>query len=342
MDAMSLERERAPAAADRRERSAVPTVEPAGGDPAGELELHDARLLSSRLGQLKAEGALRADNPALVDAERLLQRRRLRRLDVLQAERLMLTALTPEAAELELARRLVERGRLAPDVRRFFDDVADVLQNGDAAARARLDVRNLLLRLVDDLHAEQVSEQRKRRHIVALRRRKVWCFLAGFAVFVAAGAVFVYASVKATELGSPMPMWLWWLKAVADPIVAVCAGLFGAAFSMLRQREADLRAVEFDAVEQAAAWSSLSARLLAGVGGAMVLYYVLLTGFVDVPMLDSQIMRDALTVKGPPGTVANHAALTVVCFVAGFSERLVPNVLDRVAGKVVGRDGVAG
>ena len=333
MDAVALDHDRA---APRRaaERGGLLTVEAAAGDGDGDPKLHDATCLLSRIGQLKAEGALRADSPALADAERLLQRRRLRWIDVLQAERLVLTALTGEAAELELARRLVERDQLAANVRGFYDEIAAVLRDGDDAARARLDVRRLLLRLSEDLHAARVADERKRRQLVALGRRKVWCFLVAFAFFLAASAVFVYASVKTTELGLPMPTWLWWLKAVADPIVAVCAGLFGAAFSMLRHREAVLREGEVEAVEQAAAWTSLCARLWAGVGGAMVLYYVLLTGFVDVPMLDTEVMRDALTVKGPPGTVANHAALTIVCFVAGFSERLVPGVIDRVVGRV--------
>lgn len=335
MDAVTLDQARA---AGRRtgERAGLLTVEAPAGDGDGDPKLHDATCLLSRIGQLKAEGALRADSPALADAERLLQRRRLRWIDVLHAERLVLTALTAEACELELARRLVERDQLAANVRGFYDEVAAVLGDGDDAARARLDVRRLLLRLSEDLHAARIADERKRRQLVVLRRRKVWCFLAGFLFFLAASAIFVYAAVKTAELGLPMPTWLWWLKAVADPIVAVCAGLFGAAFSMLRHREPALGDSEVETVEQAAAWSTLCARLWAGVGGAMVLYYVLLTGFVDVPMLDTEVMRDALTVKGPPGTVANHAALTVVCFVAGFSERLVPGVIDRVVAKVDG------
>jgi hypothetical protein len=131
-----------------------------------------------------------------------------------------------------------------------------------------------------------------------------------------------------------MPMWLWWLKAVADPVVAVVAGLFGAAFSLLRHREAHGRAVGLDAVEQAASWSSLCARLWVGVGGTLVLYYVGLSGQLDLPMLHSVVMREALTVKGPPGTIPNHAALILVCFVAGFCERLVPGMVDRLTGKV--------
>ncbi len=334
MDAVSLDHERA-AARRAAEPTGSSTAAPPPGDGDGDPKLHDASCLLSRIAQLKAEGVVvRSDSPALADAERLLQRRRLRWIDVWQAERLVLTALTAEAAALELARRLVERDQLGANVRGFYDEVAAVLRDGDDAARARLDVRRLLLRLSEDLHAARMAEQRKRRQLTALRRRKIWCFLVGFAFFLVAGAVFVYASVKAAELGEPMPMWLWWLKAVADPIVAVCAGLFGAAFSMMRHREPELRASDLEAVAQASAWSSLCARLWAGVGGAMVLYYVLLTGFVDVPMLNTDVMRDALTVKGPPGTIANHAALTVVCFVAGFSERLVPGVIDRVVGTV--------
>jgi hypothetical protein len=333
MDAVSVDHHR-PAGGRAAGPNGTLTVEPAAGDGDDDPKLHHASCLLARIGQLKAEGELRPDSPALADAERLLQRRRLRWIDVLQAERLVLTALTVEAAELELARRLVERDQLAANVRGFYDEVAAVLRDGDDAARARFDARRLLLRLSEDLHAARIADERKRRQLVALRRRKVWCFLVGFAFFLTASAVFVYASVKTAELGDPMPGWLWWLKAVADPIVAVSAGLFGAAFSMLRHREPALHESECEAVEQASAWSSLCARLWAGVGGAMVLYYVLLTGFVDVPMLDSEVMREALTVKGPPGTIANHAALTVVCFVAGFSERLVPGVIDRVVGKV--------
>jgi len=336
MDGITLGWQRRVGERRGHERAPVSAIDPSGMAGDCDLKLHGASCLLSRIGQLEAEGAVEADSRALDDAKGLLQRRRLRWLDVLQAERLVLTALTREAAEIELARRLVERDRLEPSVRRFFDEVAATLSDGDEAARARLDVRRLLLRLLEDLHADRIGEERKRRQSVTLRRRKVWCFLAGFVLFVCGSAIFVYASVKTAELAPEMPMWLWWVKAVADPIVAVVAGLFGASFSMLRNREAELRAIELEALEQAAAWSSLCARLWAGIGGALVLYYVLLTGFVDLPMLDTQVMQDALTVKGPPGTIANHAALVVICFVAGFSERLVPNVIERVAGRVEG------
>ena len=156
--------------------------------------------------------------------------------------------------------------------------------------------------------------------------RERWCLIASFVPFLACSAVFIHASVKTTELGAPMPMWPWWLKPVADPVVAVVAGLFGASFSVLRQREAHGAAVDLEAVEQAASWSSLCARPWVGAGGALVLYYVWLGGQLDLPMLDSVGMREALTVKGPPGTIPNPAARVILCFVAGMVDRLTGKV----------------
>lgn len=325
------------------QRSPHVEVAVAGIPPSGTSDgtLHSVGCLASRIAQLEAEEACEPAHPALEEAKRLLRQPRLCWLDPLRIEPLVLCAMSREAAEIELGRRLVERHLLPRHVAAFYDDAAATLAGGDPEARASLDVRRLLVRLVEDLNAASVTTEEARRHVVRLRQRKVWCFLLAFVLFLASSALFVYASVKAAETGDVMPIWLWWLKAVADPIVAVCAGLFGAAFSMLRHREAELRTSPTEALERAAGWSDLCARLWAGVGGAIVLYYVLLTGFLDVPMLDTQVMRDALTVKGPPGTVANHAALTVLCFVAGFSERLVPSVIERVAGRIGGGPGAS-
>ncbi len=314
-------------------RGAAVAVASAGGDD-GDLELHAAACLLSRIAQLEAEGAVEPASRPLADVKELLQRRRLRWVDVRQAERLVLAALTTEAAQVELGRRLAERDRLPGNIRAYYDRIAGLLEDDDAAASTGLDLHRVLMRLVEDLHTDDAAERQKRRQLLRLRARKSWCFIASFVLFLAGSGVFIYASVKTTELGDPMPMWLWWLKAVADPVVAVVAGLFGAAFSMLRQRDDQSRAVDLEAVEHAASWSNLCTRLWAGVGGALVLYYVLLTGYIDVPMLDSGVMREALTVKGPPGTIANHAALVILCFVAGFSERLVPGVVERMVGKV--------
>jgi hypothetical protein len=318
-----------------RRHGGEPTVASAGVEGDDDLKLHAATCLLSRISQLEAEGAVEPTSGPLADAKRLLQRRgRLRWVDVRQAERLVLAALTADAARVELGRRLAERDRLPRNVRAYYDRITAVFEDDDAAALANRDLHRVLLRLVEDLHGDDVAEQQKRRQLLRLRARKSRCFIVSFLLFLAGSGVFIYASVKTAELGDPMPMWLWWLKAVADPVVAVVAGLFGASFSMLRHREARGRAVDLEAVDQAASWSSLCARLWAGVGGALVLYYVLLTGYIDVPMLDSGVMQEALTVKGPPGTIANHAALVIICFVAGFSERLVPGMVDRIAGKV--------
>ncbi len=311
--------------------AAVVAMDVAPNVAEDDLRLHRAACLLTRIRQLEADGAVRTTGGALDDARALLQRRELRWVDVLQAERLVLGALNRETADAELRRRLAERGRLEPEAQAFYDGVALTLDRGTPEERQAIDPRHLLLRLVEDLHAQATVTHRKRRFILRLRERKVRCFITSFALFLAVSAVFIGTAAVLTEQPPP---WLGVLAAITDPVVAVFAGLLGASFSMLRTREASLEAIKLAALEQAAGWWTLLARLSVGVGGSLFIYYVLVASDFNVPLLGDTTAGTGFRIGGEGSSVQQHAALAVICFVAGFTEKLAPGVIEMFTRKV--------
>lgn len=147
-----------------------------------------------------------------------------------------------------------------------------------------------------------------------------------------------------------LAMVVWELSVETSPIsggrftgftLAFTAGLIGASFSMLtRQREiADVSNLE--EIETAAGLPMIFLRLGVGVGAACILYFFfnagLVTGFLFPELAKLGFVPVADTTPPEPlglgAFVPNGhlAKLVVWSFAAGFSEKLVPTLLARVA-----------
>lgn len=120
-------------------------------------------------------------------------------------------------------------------------------------------------------------------------------------------------------------------------VVALASGFFGATFSMLLQTQRRTAEASLDDLGSASAWRTLMVRSSVGLGGAAVLYFFFRSGLLGGSLWPdlSLLGYDPLTNRGPAGLVPNrHWCLLVIwCFLGGFSETLVPNILTRTEQK---------
>jgi hypothetical protein len=75
-------------------------------------------------------------------------------------------------------------------------------------------------------------------------------------------------------------------------------------------------------------WTFILSRAFVGIGASLILYYLITAGVVggDIfPKIDGLFTAQAVD----PNFRKQFALLIVACFLAGFSERLVPNLLSR-------------
>ena len=120
-------------------------------------------------------------------------------------------------------------------------------------------------------------------------------------------------------------------------VVALASGFFGATFSMLLQTQRRTAEASLDDLSNASAWRTLMVRSSVGLGGAAILYFFFRSGLLGGNLWPdlSQLGYEPLVNRGPAGLVPNqHWCLLVIwCFLGGFSETLVPNILNRTEQK---------
>lgn len=264
--------------------------------------------------------------------------------------------LLPEQVEVEfpiLLSLAVRRGLSNLDVHRtnaeFFEPNGKVAAGGALLVAKR---RVAYLALLDDLQRDFIDARNRRqlRQEVARRLFRYGCFLLVLAVlpFVllaviahfwppAGGAGALYSSNPVFGLGLVMAF-----------------GLLGAFFSRVTQFQADSATLSFEQVMNTYRREVLRVRLLVGMIGAVVFYFLMRSKIVggsifpDMSQLSlstvSVLKEEAGSVSAAGKTVeasgltillpsAELAKLLVWSFLAGFSERLVRNTLDTTVAK---------
>lgn len=179
--------------------------------------------------------------------------------------------------------------------------------------------RALLLRLINDIQWRYTVKEAARNYTKQITQRTGLLFICAMVVFIASFLV-----VITFDRLHPSASYL---------MLASASGLWGGAFSMLTGLKGRLAASTFDDLKLARSWSLILARVLLGAGAAVVLYLFIRSGLLAgeaFPSLGAEADPFGGGTAWPD--VRNLALFTVWCFIAGFSEKLVPGLLSRTEG----------
>ena len=247
-------------------------------------------------------------------------------LDAYEIEQQLVHLIPESKVDIELSVRIVEAQTvLKPDKARAYAKEADeALKLGVEAQRG------LLSRLVNDLQWTYTVNEVKRQFWGTLTRRTAWmlAICAGMFLFsILVAQVAFSSSAPWIVAESPMFHPLSWRSL----LLVSSAGAWGASFSMLLGlKKVDLEKVSLDQLKVMLTRGVFLARVCIGAGGALVLLFFMVSG-----VLSGTVFPDfgpGETDAGPAATVAlvdtkRLVLLVLWCFIAGFSEKLVPGLL---------------
>jgi hypothetical protein len=174
--------------------------------------------------------------------------------------------------------------------------------------------RGLLERLVNDLQWRYTVNEVKRRYAQDITSRTGWLFAGSLLLFAAWTAYIVLSDSISGDLHLL--------------IFAALAGTWGATFSMLGSLKSRLEKSELDDLKLMRPWVMLLSRALIGTGAGCVLYFFLRSG-----LLGGGAFPDLTALDTAPVARKGLALLIIWCFVAGFSEKLVPSILEKTEGR---------
>jgi hypothetical protein len=283
------------------------------------------------------------------EIEALLQNGQATWSDAYQIEQLLVDLFDERHLEVELQSRLLEcESNLRPGLAAHYVKVAATLK--EPAER-----RALLARLVNDLQWRYTVNEVRRTYSKDITRITALIFIVGIAAFAAAVlwiAVFGKSLLATSD--------------AAHLLLAGLAGAWGAGFSMLASLKTRMDAADLNDLKLLRSKWILWSRPLIGVGAACILYFFLVSGLLGgaaFPTLQTDQATSAasqnpsartsgpVTSEGvaqtPTGASSvpqisrrDLALLIVWCFIAGFSERMVPALLAKTETRVSGQSGV--
>jgi hypothetical protein len=114
-------------------------------------------------------------------------------------------------------------------------------------------------------------------------------------------------------------------------LIAMSAGFLGATFSMLIQNQRRVSEGSLEHLNVASSWHTLIVRGSVGLGGAAILYFFFESGLLGGSLWPDLNELDFVEVKGFKELLVpnkNWCLLIIWCFLAGFSETLVPTILQ--------------
>lgn len=251
---------------------------------------------------------------SFTQVEELLKDEKITWSNAYQIEQLLVDLFDDRNLEVELQSRLLEaESNLGPALAAQYLKLA-------AGMKTPVERRALLRRLVNDLQWRYTVNEVKRTYAKEITR------ITGL-IFIVTIGLFAAAVLGRAIFGKPSPE----TADVALLLLAGLAGGWGAGFSMVAGLRSRLDAADLNDLKLLKSKWILWSRPLIGVGAACILYFFLISGLLGGTAFP--------TLNGPATQPSPRdvALLVVWCFVAGFSERLVPALLSKTEGRAIGQ-----
>jgi hypothetical protein len=252
--------------------------------------------------------------------------------EIYKIERLSALLFNGPQLRQEITHRLAELADQnvpgAESLRREYDAITGPARDGQSPAGDDGVLRAFLLRVT-----EALQWAAKKKYLASpIRKEATKKILLGvFGAFLMLIVPYVLLSFN-YKSGNVSP---WWSHLTL--YTAVISGGLGAFFSRLIVLQRDWPNMSLEEVCLHNEWSYALLRAGVGMCGALILYYFLVSGLVDGSMFPHvEKFGIDLVVVEPPGVLMafatptkDFALLTVWCFLAGFSELLVPGLLAK-------------
>jgi hypothetical protein len=266
-------------------------------------------------------------------------------INIYEARRLNILLLSPEelspaivSAIQELIADQVAAGQV---MQKAFDDLKATVVGVQplTPTQTRL-LRLLLLDIVEEIQWHEQKRHLTRRKTREAATRLVACWAVTFVLFIAPYVMMVISFSRNPPPTSnpPPPLEVW---SAMVPWTVLAAGLMGALFSRLIYLQSNWTALSLDQVEDAKLASSILLRGSVGMCAAVIVFLFLRSGIITSTFLPTfteislhQITGSLTDVEGEVDLNLPFLApslafslLIIWCFLAGFSERLVPDIL---------------
>jgi len=235
-----------------------------------------------------------------------------------QIEQLLVDLFDDATLEVEVQSRLIEaESNLHSSLTAHYVELAKAATTSEAR-------RAVLARLINDLQWRHTVNEVKRAYSKEVSKSTGLIFILAVALFAA--TVVVLAIFNDRD---------WRANNAVLLLIAGLAGGWGAGFSMLASLKSRLDAAEFNDLKLMKSRWILWSRPLIGVGAASILYFFLVSGLLMGPAFPELVPDPSVPL---PADVApkDLALLIVWCFLAGFSERLVPALLAKTEDRASG------
>lgn len=242
-----------------------------------------------------------------------------------EIEQLLINLYDDETVRTELEVRALEaKIVLRSDQTALYEQELKVVRDSDKPKTPERR-RVLLARLVNDLQWRYTVNEATRHYSKAITSRAGTLFVLALAAF----SLLIIYTVIAKPQFAPTDLRLF--------AFAVLAGAWGATFSILTSLKDRLKGSGLDELKLMRPWVMLLSRALVGAGAACIFYFFIVSGLLSGSAISNIFPDFTNTAKStsPNGMLpVNQLALLVVwCFLSGFSERLVPGLLERIESK---------
>ncbi|MFT5116489.1 MAG: hypothetical protein ACI9NY_000008 [Kiritimatiellia bacterium] len=247
--------------------------------------------------------------------------------------------------QTEWQRRLAEVGRLPQNLMDFYAEQAE--ETDKAVLRA------LLARLVADLQWAVESKRVIRFNENQMRKKVVALFLCAFVLFFLPTICRTLFNVEFDNLR------LYYI------FTAASSGILGAAFSQLTSIQSRVQLASLDQVRAMSQMGYIVARAMVGAGAGLIMFYLVQSGLLsgaffpvfihtaeELAGYQNELLESAIAITKNTygvsqsieatlgvGTLAQPGAgmslLIVWCLLAGFSEKMIPGILNNKAKQTV-------